>query len=49
MTTTLVAPQSVYLGTSSTYGEIFDFVDFGRTANAFLLKCGAKLEPTKVR
>lgn len=46
---TLVAPQSVYLGSSSTYGEIFDFVDFGRTANAFLLKCGAKLEPTKVR
>lgn len=46
---TLVSPQSVYLGSSSTYGEIFDFVDFGRTANAFLLKCGAKLEPTKVR
>ncbi|KAG8158783.1 hypothetical protein KVR01_011226 [Diaporthe batatas] len=44
---TLVAPQSVYLGSSSTYGEIFDFIDFGRTANAFLLKCGAKLEPTK--
>ncbi|KAI3396370.1 hypothetical protein diail_12260 [Diaporthe ilicicola] len=44
---TLVSPQSVYLGSSSTYGEIFDFVDFGRTANAFLLKCGAKLEPTK--
>ncbi|KKY39479.1 putative atpase subunit c domain protein [Diaporthe ampelina] len=43
----LVAPQSVYLGSSPTYGEIFDFVDFGRTGNAFLLKCGAKLEPTK--
>ncbi|ROW09110.1 hypothetical protein VPNG_05721 [Cytospora leucostoma] len=46
-TFTLVAPQSVYLGSSSTYGEIFDFVDFGQTANAFLLKCGAKMEPTK--
>lgn len=45
---TLVAPQSVYLGSSSTYGEIFDFVNFGQTANAFLLRCGAKMEPTKV-
>ncbi|ROW02959.1 hypothetical protein VSDG_01895 [Cytospora chrysosperma] len=44
---TLVAPQSVYLGSSTTYGEIFDFVDFGQTANAFLLRCGAKMEPTK--
>ncbi|KUI52810.1 Sacsin [Cytospora mali] len=44
---TLVTPQSVYLGSSSTYGQIFDFVNFGQTANAFLLKCGAKMEPTK--
>jgi hypothetical protein len=47
--TTLVhaRPQHVYLGSSTTYGDIFDFVDFGNTANLFLLKCGAKNEPTK--
>lgn len=44
---TLVPPQSVYLGSSSTYGEIFDFVDFGDQANTFLHRCGAKMEPTK--
>jgi hypothetical protein len=37
-----------YLGSASTYRDIFDFVDFGGTANAFLFKCGAKAEPTKV-
>lgn len=42
-----VRPQHVYLGSSATYGDIFDFVDFGNTANLFLLKCGAKNEPTK--
>jgi hypothetical protein len=41
-------PTQCYLGSGSTYGEIFDFVDFGGTANAFLFKCGAKAEPTKV-
>lgn len=44
---TLVAPQNVYLGSSSTYGDIFDFVNFGDNAHIFLLKCGAKMEPTK--
>lgn len=44
---TLVAPQNVYLGSSSTYGDIFDFVNFGDNANTFLHKCGAKMEPTK--
>lgn len=43
----LVPPQSVYLGTSSTYSNIFDFVDFGDLAHNFLQRCGAKLEPTK--
>lgn len=42
-----VSPQSVYLGTSSTYGDIFDFVNFGDLANSFLQRCGAKQEPTK--
>lgn len=42
-----VSPQRCYLGSSATYGNIFDFVDFGSNANAFLFKCGAKTEPTK--
>ncbi|PSS00806.1 hypothetical protein BD289DRAFT_479262 [Coniella lustricola] len=43
----LVLPQSVYLGSSKTYGEIFDFVDFGELAHTFLVRCGAKMEPTQ--
>ncbi|KAM0285189.1 hypothetical protein ACHAQH_001620 [Verticillium albo-atrum] len=43
----LISPQRAYLGSSATYGDIFDFVDFGGDANAFLFKCGAKTEPTK--
>ncbi|KAK0651802.1 hypothetical protein B0T16DRAFT_454222 [Cercophora newfieldiana] len=42
-----IRPQHCYLGSSSTYGDIFDFVDFGVDANTFLFKCGAKNEPTK--
>lgn len=41
-----LTPRSCYLGSSSAYSEIFDFVDFGSEANVFLLKCGAKQEPT---
>lgn len=40
-------PPHCYLGSSSTYKDIFDFVDFGADANTFLFKCGAKSEPTK--
>ncbi|KAK4155493.1 hypothetical protein C8A00DRAFT_31732 [Chaetomidium leptoderma] len=40
-------PPVCYLGSSSTYKDIFDFVDFGPDANTFLFKCGAKSEPTK--
>ncbi|KAJ4326628.1 hypothetical protein N0V84_002962 [Fusarium piperis] len=43
-----VSPSRVYLGTSSTYGDIFDFVNFNPEANAFLFQCGAKSEPTKL-
>lgn len=43
-----LTPLQCYLGTSSTYSEIFDFVDFGDRANTFLLKCGSKHEPTKL-
>ena len=42
-----ITPAQAYLGTSQTYGQIFDFVDFGQTANSFLFQCGAKHEPTK--
>jgi hypothetical protein len=43
-----LTPRQCYLGSSSTYGDIFEFVDFGTEANLFLLKCGSKQEPTKV-
>ncbi|KAI0166800.1 hypothetical protein GGR52DRAFT_75089 [Hypoxylon sp. FL1284] len=43
-----LSPRHCYLGKSSMYGEIFDFVDFGSTANAFLSACGSKTEPTKL-
>lgn len=42
------SPSRAYLGISLTYGDIFDFVDFGQDANAFLFTCGAKSEPTKL-
>jgi hypothetical protein len=42
-----IRPHVCYLGSSSTYKDIFDFVDFGPDANTFLFKCGAKSEPTK--
>ena len=43
-----IAPSACYLGTSTTYAEIFDYVDFGDEANAFLFHCGARSEPTKL-
>jgi hypothetical protein len=43
---TLISPSHCYMGNSATYGEIFDFVDFGQDANAFLYRCGAKNEPS---
>ena len=33
------------MGDGSTYGDIFDFVDFGHEANTFLLRIGSKHEP----
>ncbi|PGH32141.1 hypothetical protein GX50_05102 [[Emmonsia] crescens] len=44
---THIAPHDCYLGESEDYGDIFDFVDFGREANLFLHACGSKREPTK--
>ncbi|KAJ9618401.1 hypothetical protein H2203_008997 [Taxawa tesnikishii (nom. ined.)] len=46
--TRFVAPRSCFLGDSQTYGDIFDFVDFGSEANSFLLKVGSKHEPSAV-
>jgi len=43
-----LSPRNCYLGNSVVYGDIFDFVDFGSTANTFLYKCGSKTEPTKL-
>ncbi|TKA61438.1 hypothetical protein B0A49_13053, partial [Cryomyces minteri] len=43
-----VAPKTCFLGDTQTYGEIFDFVDFGPEANSFLLKIGSKHEPNSV-
>ncbi|CAK7224341.1 hypothetical protein SCUCBS95973_005484 [Sporothrix curviconia] len=43
-----IKPDACYLGSSATYGNIFDFVDFGVNGNAFLFKCGSKSEPTKI-
>lgn len=46
--TRLSSPKSVFLGESTAYGDIFDFVDFGLDANSFLLKIGSKHEPTSI-
>ncbi|KAK2764928.1 hypothetical protein FQN54_008625 [Arachnomyces sp. PD_36] len=46
--TRYTAPNDCYIGDSPDFGDIFDFVDFGRDANAFLYACGSKQEPTKV-
>lgn len=42
-----IPPRNCFLGgQGSPYYEIFDFVDLGQDANAFLTKCGSKHEPT---
>ncbi|GAP91732.1 putative hatpase c domain-containing protein [Rosellinia necatrix] len=43
-----LSPRQCYLGTSIMYEDIFDFVDFGPPANAFLSHCGSNHEPTKL-
>ena len=43
-----ISPRNCFLGESDTFGEIFNFVDFGQEANTFLMKCGSKLEPTTI-
>lgn len=44
----LIAPRLCFLGNDEKYGTIFDYVDFGQEANAFLLRCGSKHEPTSL-
>ncbi|MCJ1472983.1 hypothetical protein MMC13_001632, partial [Lambiella insularis] len=41
-------PRLCFLGTGNDdkYAEIFDYEDFGSTANSFLLRCGSKHEPS---
>ncbi|KAI0872872.1 hypothetical protein GGS24DRAFT_415383 [Hypoxylon argillaceum] len=43
-----LSPRQCYLGNSIIYGDIFDFVDFGQSANSFLSACGSNNEPTKL-
>ena len=42
----LVPPRLCFLGSDEKYAAIFDYVDFDQEANAFLLRCGSKHEPT---
>ncbi|KFY33555.1 hypothetical protein V494_07516 [Pseudogymnoascus sp. VKM F-4513 (FW-928)] len=42
-----LAPRMCFIGQSETYGDIFDFVDFGSDANRFLLACGSSHEPSR--
>lgn len=44
-----IAPRMCFIGDSGTYRDIFDFVDFSFEANAFLLHCGSKHEPSKLQ
>ncbi|KAK3709574.1 hypothetical protein LTR37_010795 [Vermiconidia calcicola] len=44
--TRFVAPRACFIGDGQTYGDIFDFVDFGAEANTFLLRIGSKHEPS---
>ncbi|KAK3055030.1 hypothetical protein LTR09_004190 [Extremus antarcticus] len=41
-----VAPKACFIGDGQTYGDIFDFVDFGAEADTFLLRVGSKHEPS---
>jgi len=42
------SPRNCFLGENDVFGDIFHYVDFGVEANAFLVKCGSKQEPSKV-
>jgi hypothetical protein len=44
----LVPPRLCFLGSDERYEGIFDYVDFGEEANAFLLRCGSKNQPSNL-
>nr|POF17647.1 hypothetical protein CFP56_13061 [Quercus suber] len=44
-----VSARSCFIGENKTYGDIFDFVDFGSEENFFLLRIGCKHEPDTVQ
>jgi hypothetical protein len=44
----MTSPRMCFLGDPSAYGNILDFVDFDQAGNSFLLKVGAKHEPTSI-
>ena len=44
--TRLLPPAMCFLGTGGRYADVFDYVDFGDAANAFLIRCGSKPEPS---
>ncbi|KAI9884533.1 MAG: hypothetical protein M1823_003691 [Watsoniomyces obsoletus] len=44
----LQTPRTCFIGDGAGLGGIFDFVDFGSEANAFLLACGSKHSPSEV-
>ena len=46
--TRLQPPSLCFIGDGSTFGDIFDFVDFGADANAFLFACGSKHVPSEM-
>ena len=39
-------PTLCFLGSGGRYADVFDYVDFGEAANAFLIRCGSKPEPS---
>lgn len=43
-----IPPRICFLGDSDKYADIFDYVDFGPDANAFLLRIGSKHEPSTI-
>ena len=43
-----IPPRACFLGDGEKYADIFDYVDFGHEANAFLLRIGSKHEPSTI-
>ena len=41
-----LTPNLCFLGNGGKYVDIFEYVNFGMAANSFLLRCGAKHEPS---